>query len=238
MRQLVRRCRDERRVGEGHCLGKRVALLLFGLLPPSEFHQDCRDSQALGDSRSCIAQAIQRVPQKGQSGFGESLERKPLLHLREPMGKLLELAASVCLPGRDHLLDFREIVGRGRVARNDAGNRPAHFVSGQRRGFEHIARCLLGDSAAGEDPGDVELRARSLRCIAGFAQVVESSFRVGAAFLEELLAQLAALLLAGGKARVEETEELEQEGQALARAAGEIHREPDIEETLANRVEA
>ena len=154
------------------------------------------------------------------------------------MGKRLELAASVHLPSLNHLLDFGEIVGSGRRIRNDACNRPADAVSRQGRGFAHVDRRLLGNSTAGEDSGHVELRGRSLRFVADFTQVVEGLPRVDTALFQKLLAQLKALFLAGLDTWVEEAEEVEQERHALAGTAGEIHREPDVEESLANRVQA
>ena len=93
-----------------------MTLLFLGLLPACEIHQHCRNSQALCDSLLGIAHALQRVPQKGQSGLGERAQSQLFPHLREVVSKLLELAATVHFPSRDHVLDFGEIVGSGRSA--------------------------------------------------------------------------------------------------------------------------
>ena len=154
------------------------------------------------------------------------------------VSKRLELAATVHFPSRDHFLDFGEIVGSGRSAVDNAGNRPAHPVSGQRRGFDHVARRLLGNPTAGIDSGHIELRGRSLLFVADFTQVVEGPFRIDAALFKKLRTQLASLFLAGCDVRIEEAEEVEQERHALTCTAGKIHREPDVEKSLANRVEA
>ena len=74
--------------------------------------------------------------------------------------------------------------------------------------------------------------------VADFTQVVEGPLRVDTALFEKLRAQLKTLFLAGRDARVEEAEEVEQERHAFACGAGKVHREPDVEESLANRVEA
>ena len=238
MCQFVRCPCDKLRIGGFRCLRKRKALLLLALLPTSKIHQYRRNSQAQPDSRLGIADAFQRIPQKGQSGLGERAQRQSFPHLRETVSKLLELTAPVHLPSRDHLLDFGQIVRSGWSARNDTGNRLAHAVSRQGRGFEHVACRLLDISTAGIDSGHVELRSRSLPFVSDFTQVVESFLRVDATLFKKLRAQLASLFVAGRDARVEEGEELKEEWQALACAAGKIHREPDVEESLANRVEA
>ena len=214
-----------------------MALLLLAFLPAGELPQHVRNPQALCDSLLGIVHAFERIAQKGQPGLGEGTEGEPLPHLREPVGKGLEVAAPVHFPGRDHLLDFGEIVGSGRSAPDDAGDRSAHAVSGQGRGFEHVACHPLGVAQAGVDPRHVELRARPLPRVADFAQIVEGLPRVGAPLFEQLRAQLEALRLASRGAREEEAEKLEEERHPPAGAAGEIHREPYVEESLANRVE-
>ena len=214
-----------------------MALLLLAFLPAGEFPQPVPNPQALRNPRLGIVHAFERIAQEGQPGLGERAEGEPLPHLREPVGKGLEVAAPVHFPGLDHLLDFGEIVGSGRNARDDAGDRSAHAVSGQGRGFEHVACHPLGVAQAGVDPRHVELRARPLPRVADFAQIVEGLPRVGAPLLDQLRAQVEAFRLASRDAREEEAEKLEEERHPPAGAAGEVHREPYVEEPLANRVE-
>ena len=166
------------------------------------------------------------------------MERQPSPHLREPLGERLEITTPVDLPSFNHLLDFGKIIGSGRSALNDAGDQLAHVVSGEERGFTHVAQRLFGDTPTGEYSRHVELCGRSLPRVADLAEVVEGSFRVVAALFEELRAQLKAFFIAGRHARIEEAEKLQEERQVPARATGKVHREPDVEESFANRVEA
>ena len=142
------------------------------------------------------------------------------------------------LPTLDHLCDFSKIVGSGCVAFDNSGNGLAHSISSQRRGLKHVADHLISVPATRGDPCHIKLRCRLFAFFADFAQIVERCFRVDAAVLNELLAQLAALLFAVLDAWVEQREELKQERQAFTRAARKIHRQPDIKESFANRVEA
>ena len=238
LRQFVRRRCDQLRIGEFLCLRKRMALLLLALFPPCEIHQHRRNSQALRNPFLGIAHVLQRISQEGQPSLGERAQRQSISQLREPMGKTLEVAASMHLPSRNHVLDLGEKVRSRRSAGNDAGDRPAHCISSQGRGFEHVVRHLLCYTAAGEDSGHVELCGRSLHFVTDFAQVVERPFHVDAAPVPKLRTQLAALFLSCFVTRIEEAEEIEQEWHAPASSAGEIHCEPDVEESLADRVEA
>ena len=141
-------------------------------------------------------------------------------------------------PTRNHFLDFGKIVGSRSIARNNAGNRLTHPIARQGRSFAHVACHLLSISTVGKDSGHVELRNRPLVFVADFTKVVEGLFRVDTSLFDKFLAQYVALLFAGINAWVEEVEEFKQERQAFACTAGKIHREPDIKESLTNRVKA
>ena len=201
------------------CLSERFALLSFTIIPSCESHQFCREFQALQDPFFRIVYAFQRIAQKVQPGLGIPAQRQSFSHLHEPIGEILELTASVHFPTGNHFLDFSEIVGGGSMTRNDAGNRLTHPIAGQRRSFAHVTRHLLGISTAGIDSRHVELRGRSLVLVADLTKVIEGLFRIDTAFLDEFLAQQAALLFSGIDAWVKEVEEFKQERQALARAA-------------------
>ena len=170
------------------CLSERFALLSFRLTPSCKIHQFIGNFQALQDPFLRIVHALHRIAQKVQPGLGKRAQRQSLSHLHEPIGEILELAASVHFPTFNHLFDFGKVVGSRSIARHDAGNRLTHPIARQRRGFANVNRHLLGISTAGKDPRHLELGGRSLVLVAHFTQVIEGLLRIDTALFDQFLA--------------------------------------------------